>query len=107
MNEHGFDKDFLMQEAFDGDKPESKHVEIESRKDKDVWFDSLAGWNADDKLGNKKQALERKLRKKDEVTVRLALKKQRQAVKRLATVAVDLKKMEKRGPKEDESDQDD
>lgn len=26
-------------------------VEIESRKDKDGFFDSLGGWNNDDKLG--------------------------------------------------------
>ena len=28
-------------------------IDIESRKDKDAWFDSLAGWNADDKLGKR------------------------------------------------------
>ena len=91
MNEHGFDKEFLIQEKFDGDnRQENKMIDIESRKDKDAWFDSLAGWNADDKLGKRQQALERKLRKKDESAARLAIKKQqRQAsiAKRLLSIA--------------------
>ena len=52
-------------------------MDIESRKDKDVWFDSLAGWNADDKLGRKQQAAEKKQRRRDEKEARVALKKQR------------------------------
>ena len=31
--------------------PKLKMLEIESRKDKDQFFDSLGGWNQDDKLG--------------------------------------------------------
>ena len=54
-------------------------IDIESRKDKDAFFDSLAGWNADDKLGRKQQAFERKLRKKEEKEARMALRKQRQS----------------------------
>ena len=52
-------------------------MEIESRKDKDLFFESLGGWNADDGLGKKGQVKERKLRKKEEKEARLYLKKQR------------------------------
>ena len=79
MGNAHFDKDFLIRETFDGDKQENKLIDIESRKDKDAFFDSLAGWNADDKLGRKQQAFERKLRKKEEKEARMALRKQRQS----------------------------
>ena len=41
-------------------------VEIESRKDRDAFFESLGGWNNDDNLGKAAQAKERKKRKKEE-----------------------------------------
>ena len=41
-------------------------VEIESRKDRDAFFDSLGGWNNDDKIGKNAQVKERKKRKKEE-----------------------------------------
>ena len=41
-------------------------MEIESRKDRDAFFDSLGGWNNDDRLGKNAQAKERKRRKKEE-----------------------------------------
>ena len=53
-------------------------MEIESRKDKDHFFESLGGWNQDDGLGRKFINKERKLRKKEEKEARLVLKKQRQ-----------------------------
>ena len=52
-------------------------MEIESRKDRDAFFDSLGGWNNDDKLGKNAQAKERKRRKKEEREARNQLKKER------------------------------
>ena len=41
----------------DGQSPGTRAIgqkmEIESRKDRDAFFDSLGGWNEDDKLGSK------------------------------------------------------
>ena len=49
-------------------------MEIESRKDKDAFFDSLGGWNSNDKMGKKQAAIERRKRKREEKEVRIALK---------------------------------
>ena len=69
-----FDKNSLFQESFDGDNdhsfPNQRQLEIQSRKDKDRFFNSLGGWNADDKIGKKQQAEERKKRKKEEKEAR-------------------------------------
>ena len=48
-----FDKDSLMRQESANDGQfigEGKMIDIESRKDKDAFFDSLGGWNNDDKL---------------------------------------------------------
>ena len=50
-------------------------LEIESRKDKDAFFDSLAGWNWDDQIGKKQLDKAKKLRRKEEKEARAAYKK--------------------------------
>ena len=45
-------------------------MEIESRKDKDHFFDSLGGWNSDDRIGKKQAKKDAKQRKKDEKAIR-------------------------------------
>ena len=70
---HSLLKDSLDAEYYGAD---GRLLEIESRKDRDQFFDSLGGWNSDDKIGKKQAMLERKKRKREEKEARLAMKRQ-------------------------------
>ena len=65
----------MFKDSLDDIGAEGKLLEIESRKDKDQFFDSLGGWNSDDKIGKKQAMLDRKRRKREEKEARNALKK--------------------------------
>jgi len=45
-------------------------VEIESRKDRDIFFESLGGWNNDDQIGKKTTKQLKKQRRKEEKEAR-------------------------------------
>ena len=65
-----FDKHSMLNESFNDQFNQANLLEIESRKAKDSFFDSLGGWNADDKFSKLQAKKEKKERKREEKEAR-------------------------------------